>query len=333
MVHLTGILRRINTTEDGDESCLVKNYIDLYSERLVAFNWKNIVSYREVRSILPNMNLHEFIKFYKKVAGKIVNREKHSKPLVVVFSPTVKSDENNKDYWTYCYYSLVKCKPWSNFIENVFDGDKDSLPKLMSEPSESIKEKILSVFQSYFRNPLLVSYNMDNPIHRGVDSQEGENDQEIAGSQFSVDDNLSFETIYRGLTGVNELDNEVNDVEGDIKWDREYDFKMPVNLYEAGELLPQVIESKWNKVMLSNPDPGRKKVYIGDFDLNDIGSRQQRDIVMVALGMTGLLKNDDGEYIPPKKQETTGDTKFGNVMIVPGPAGTGTPDILLSIVF
>jgi len=331
MINLTGNLRRINTMEDGDESCLVQNIIDLYSERLVAVNWKNIVSYREVRSSLLTMNLHDFIKLYKKIGGKIEKRDKKSKPLVVVFSPTVKSDEHGNEYWKYCYLSLMKRKPWINFSENVFNGNKGCLP-LMSEPSESVKENILLDFEKYFRDPTLLTYNTDSPIHRGVDSQVGENDNvENAGSQFSVDENLSFQTIYRGLTGVNELDNNVNDVDGDIQWDKEYDFKKPVNLYEENELSKEIIETKWKQVMSSNPDPGRNKIYLRDFDLSDIGSRQQYNIVLVALGIAGLLRNDEGEYLPPKKQETT-ENKFGNVIIVPGPAGTGTPDILLSIV-
>lgn len=63
----------------------------------------------------------------------------------------------------------------------------------------------------------------------------------------------------------------------------------------------------------------RKTVHLSDLNLSDKESKQQHDVVKVFLKLAGLWKDDQGLFLHPMRQGDNG----GNVIIVPGPAGSG----------
>jgi hypothetical protein len=93
----------------------------------------------------------------------------------------------------------------------------------------------------------------------------------------------------------------------------------------------EFLTQQWQMITTHKPLIYSNPVHLADLNLADIGSKQQHDVIKVYLQIMGLWENPDGSFAEPRKQGQS-----GNVMLVPGPAGSGTLTmifIILSIHF
>jgi hypothetical protein len=124
-INIASSQRKINNNvplEDYSESALIDNIIDMYSKRMSTSYWPNNNIYGGLdRTIMQNMPLYQFVRTFKKMRGKnIILKREINKKIIFIFSPQINSDPNkDSTYFQYCYYSLLKYKPWQNFYENV----------------------------------------------------------------------------------------------------------------------------------------------------------------------------------------------------------------------
>ena len=66
------------------------------------------------------------------------------------------------------------------------------------------------------------------------------------------------------------------------------------------------------------PGAARRTLRLSDINGTDLGSQQQREVVIVFLKICGLWK-ENGIYLPPRRRDDT----YGHILLSPGPAGTG----------
>lgn len=93
-----------------------------------------------------------------------------------IFSPNLRSMKTLETYYKYCYYSLLRYKPWVNYKESVFSNnivDKDICidindPK-KDEINIEIQQKIIDACESFLIDPNRTSNNMDDSINREID--------------------------------------------------------------------------------------------------------------------------------------------------------------------
>ena len=125
LVNLTSSTRRVNLEGNAEESATKKNLVDLYAGRMILENWKNPLSYAIVGNTLDSLSLQKFVISFKISSSKIEKRNNEKKPIVAVFSPDFKSNQESPDYWRYAYVSLLKYKPWVGFKESALAEIKE----------------------------------------------------------------------------------------------------------------------------------------------------------------------------------------------------------------
>lgn len=321
-VNLYSSVRQVNVEGLQDELSTISNWKDIYADRFNKDHWSKVEAFNLAFRNLSNMSLRDFMKFHKKFKGKVVPRNPGSKPVVIVFSPEVKSDPGHQDFWKYAYTTLLKLKPWREFEENVFEGVKGSVPSLVNQPPQEIVEQILTAFNEYFRHSESPFLNSDNIVQRGLDQFLGDDENDINSiqSQFSIEEVNSFDEMYRNLIGgagsLDEIDSD------HLEWNQEHDFSILTQTYERSEVIEENINQAWANNKAAVPNIERKSVHLSDFDLNDIGCKQQHDAVVVFLKVSGLWKDENGNFTEsPMRQE---EDQSSNVILVPGPAGSGT---------
>lgn len=331
IANLASTNRRINLDyESLDEAALKMNVIDCYSKRMEDISWVFPPTANELLQ-MEFISLCEFIVIYKCVKGKIQTRTKSSKPMVVIFSPDVKSKKDGKDFWRYAYVSLLKYKPWFYHQENVFDGEQGT--GKFDTVDEAIKSKILGAFERYFRDTSLPSYNMDNPLQRAVEQiqDEGEVLMNSAPSQFSIESgcDTTFDAIMQNtLSNRNPLDDYHTTTE--VHWDKQFNFTIPKYEYPPEGTDPERLNEHWEEILGRKNSFQRNEVYLCDFDLSQPGSQDQFNVVTVFLKICGLWKNSiDNTFEDTVIQP---DSNCGNLMLVPGPAGAGKSFLIDCIV-
>ena len=288
--------------------------VDLYANRMCWEHWKLFDAF-ERHTVgngsftLQSMPLVEFIKRFKLHGQKIREKIDSSKPQVYTFSPDVKCTKGD-DHWRYCLVSLMKRKPWIGYKEQVFDGRKGSLECDLTKTPKEVRAQIVEAYQAYFRDPSLPTYGADDPFHRAVDEARLELSPQSAATQHSILDESELNGFMPGAAREE---------------DEEYDFEVAKAFTMRNPFLPSEVEEEkleaWWKELKEDPYGGADRVsrHLRDFDLSDLGYKQQHDAVAVFLKMMGLWKNEHNEFEPAKRQGNV----CNNVMLVPGPAGAG----------
>lgn len=320
-VNLYSSIRRVNTEGTTSDALTLATWKDIYASRMSENRWKSPEVFRQVEPCLSTMCLRDFCKLHTKRSGKVDRRDSKSKPVVIVFSPDVRSDVDRTDYWKYAYTTLVRLIPWFDYEDSVVRMDRGTVGSLTTTPSAEVMCRIIEVFDGYFRTSSSIYYNSDNVLQRGLDQvlRDGESDLQSQQSQFSVDEVSSFDQIFRNMAhGRQGFDDDYNDA-SEMTWNQDHDFSVPVQTYLEGELDTDRLRDTWNTCLASVPNVERKVVHLTDFDVTDTGSKQQRSVVEVFQQIAGLWKDSSGNFLPPKLQPC----ESPNVMIVPGPAGTG----------
>ena len=104
----------------------IKSIIEMHGLRMNRRSWLNDQSHEHHISSLSNMNLRDFC---KKIAvgrntygkNKICSHLKRN--YVPVFYLKLSSDREDENYYLYCKYALIKCKPWVGEVRNAHGGD------------------------------------------------------------------------------------------------------------------------------------------------------------------------------------------------------------------
>jgi len=329
-VNITSSMRKINLGTDSNAPSTLSNWVDLYSSRLNCSNWKTSILYASVYNSLVNINFRDFIKMYIRVKGKLEKRKTSVKPLVIVFSPEVQSDPEKQKFWQYAYFTMLKLKPWTEYEESVVNLEKGCLSNFELVTKE-VHAHIIDSFNDSFRNQYSLLNDTDNCLQRGIEFVANDRDLELdEGSQFSIQEFESFDQVMRTFQDQQSVP-ECTDICPQIEWNSLHDFKTLSNAFPLHETTTEFLNEQWQMITTHRPLIYSNPVHLADFHLADIGSKQQHDVIKVYLQIMGLWENPDGSFAEPRRQGLS-----GNVMLVPGPAGSGTVTmtfIILSIYF
>jgi hypothetical protein len=269
-----------------------------------------------------DISLNSFAKRYKRYQGKITKRTL-SKPVVIMFSPEVKSSTLQKDeFWRYAYISLLKYKPWDQFKESVFGGQISTASEF-KDISEEVKTLILHAFTAFFRTPGTPTYLTDNRLQRAIEEALDNDEVELHTqlSAFSIDEGNEFDLARQGALFASN-DDEFND---QIQWDKQFDHTITRNEYAPNEITKEEIQKKYKTLNSATSNVEKRQIHLTDFETDQHpGKDQQKNVINVFLDIVGLQKNSQGEFQEPRRLGTI----CSNAMLVPGPAGTGKSHII-----
>ena len=123
-IRLNGMTRLVDTnTTDNDKTVTIFNALDIYAFRLDKMKWSENIPWTDifVKELL-NMTLIQFVSKYK-TGRQGINRNKiirMDKPKIPLCTPTYSSLSESTNYHMYCYYALLKYKPWKDYPQSVY---------------------------------------------------------------------------------------------------------------------------------------------------------------------------------------------------------------------
>jgi hypothetical protein len=254
-------LRKVNVDDENPDAPVIKdNIVDLYGERLKVEKWDNKTLFHSVVNLLPNLCLSTFTQNY--LCGKnsvIKKRLGDSDSTIPIFSPNLKSTKNKPTYSKYCFFALIKYKPWVDYKEQVFSddiADKDKCIDL-DKIDDDMKDKIISGWHTYLEDPDRKD-NLDDPIMREVDrlQQAHERDEMIDDNMIRSQDGVfdrddhqpDYTSIYEGI--MRKRNDE--DITA-MKWDETHDHNGNIDNMINSQIHCEDIAEKWKiKTILYN---------------------------------------------------------------------------------
>lgn len=290
--------------------------------------------YTDNKDDLPKLCLSTFVLHYMTGRNsKIKKRYGDHTKTISIFSPNLKSSRTSETYYKYCWFSLLKFKPWINYEENVFSTDiiyKDSckniniLQKHITEENkdvtDEIKEKIIIAWTEYMNSEERQNDNLSDAINRQIDVLQqadmrieliDNNNLNTQNDGYEVDNSQPDDmNIY---TRINNNSREDDDTR-EIVWDKEYDFNGNIENLKDEEGNRKFIDEKWIEILGNLPPIVRRII---TYDQCNI---QQQQAVSVWLDICGVTKDIDGSFLPSKIMPNC---SSNNVMIINGTAGTG----------
>lgn len=312
-INLKSLVRKVNI--NGEGNAYVRNITDLYSERLQKPHWRDQTLYETVKLTLPNMPFSSFVDKY--LAGKdskIARRSNDNSHTVCIYSPEYKSKSTLNTYYKYCWVSLLKYKPWQNYVESLFGDENDKNSCIdMDLISDENRLRIISTWELF----LLDNANNDSlmrEIERLQEPNERDEDEAdgIVHSQnegFEADpDQPDYVSIFKRMTNDNE-----DDI-GEMEWNKNVDFNATTNLYANNENSIQYIKDKWITVKSEEHFQIRPPTMLTDLQA------QQKQCVQTFLFMNGLMKDENGNFLDKRVDN---ESRVPNGMIIVGTAGTG----------
>ena len=319
MINLSSLIRQVNL-DDGDENApaLKPNLLDLYKVRLVKLSWNNPLVFDIIETTLHTLCFALFAEHYNLAkTGKITSRQGNQSKTVPIFSPDFKSIPNVQNYFKYCWFALLKYKPWINYCETVIDQDVpiDSCLNL-SEVSDNLQISIITSWELFINNPDNHD-QLNDSLMREIDKyQHNNDDNDDMGDLRSQNDLFSaadeqpeFNQIFRNITN-----NNLDDNEEVIQWQNEFNFHANINDYLFNEnLIDSIISNHKNIVTLRTPMI-RTPIF-----LNGLKS-QQKNAVINFLHICGVMKDEYNQFLPKKYMPNS---SIPNAMIITGTAGTG----------
>ena len=325
-VNLLGTQRAINVEGSHEDGPAIKETIlDLYSSRMHASKWVNYRLFHEYRTLSMDMNLVHFAKTFRAVRGKITHIGETSNRIIPIFSPDIScTDKKSEHFYKYALISLLKHKPWNTKMQMLYNGTND-VPSSLDEMHDCEKELVINAFQEFFRDEDLPTYCLDSPMLRELHRVQGD----LSGS--TINSILSMEN----LDSIDEAlkykaDNDFDDDEswGDNNyWDKDATFPKMLNTYaDNEEIKEERIDEVKRQNKESSPNHERPAIYLKDFTNGDIGSIQQKEVIETFLKMCGLGKDEKGNFIDNDSSNQT------NVLLCPGPAGTGKSYVIDCII-
>ena len=311
---------RIDEKSKDDDAVMKENMVDLYVNRLVSKKWANQQQYIDNIHLMEDMNLNQFATEFQERKGKIGMRSKGNKDWIVIFSPDLKNiNPNCNEFWKYCLSSLCKYIPFTSKHQiQIWRVSVDTI-------DDEQKKSIIEMFNATFRNVGLGTYMIDNPVSRAVQNAiEAGLTMSSVGSTFSC---KSQDKLLRNMD-KNVEDYESDSDDEDIDWDSGHDFNTGNTSYVESEKTIDHINSIEGKNKTMSSGNNRRVVKISDLGGTDKGSQQQRLVVEMFLKMCGLWKDERGNY----EEAMISNGNNGNVLLCPGPAGTGKSFVIDCIV-
>jgi len=109
--------------EFGGEIRTEKSLVDFYSKRMDFRLWnEDLWAFYNTPDGLPSLQNMTFIEFCSKFRiakrPKVIQRQENE--CVIVFTPDYRSNKSTQSYPMYCYFNLVKYKPWIDFPESLY---------------------------------------------------------------------------------------------------------------------------------------------------------------------------------------------------------------------
>ena len=255
---------------------------------------------------------------------------------VYTFYPQINSDPANKStFYKYCYFALIRWKPWQKFYENVIDGaEEDSYPlkDLDTLPPEK-RDIIVNMWRALLASNITKSEGADFFIREidrmrsreFMDELAQDDDHEfqspgINNRMFSPDANQP--ELWEEL--IQALQNHRNDDEDDnvaMEWEQDADHTILQHDYSEAERTVEHIDRRWSEILGEHTiRADRRRI-----TLSDLSPSQQKP-VEIWLRMMGLWKSSpDGDFLPP---EARPECQAPNVLLIGGAAGTGKSYII-----
>ena len=176
--------------------------MDAYAVRLVASEWSPQLATMFDGLIqsgeLLDMNLIQFGQRFRfnKMQNKI-SQQSNTKNIVVMFCPDFVANKESKSYADYCYFTLMKFKPWTLHPESIYGGNALAFSEDHVKPD--FKEMIVGVYVAF--------------METAVDTY----DEEIPGfiqSRIEFmrqhDNAIEFTPTHDMMAGL-DVDNDIND--------------------------------------------------------------------------------------------------------------------------
>jgi DNA replication protein DnaC len=204
-INLYNNYRKVNLRNQINDNIIDQSLIDFYSKRMDPQSWAE--SIRDDDHNAERLSLLEFSRKYRvtKLGGQqfITTQQKET---VASFIPDFPSSPASKLYTSYCYFSLIKYKPWVDFPESTYGGRNGKFEDEIeiysnSNHNDPITNPIISAWYQFLRE-----YNAENPpdyIQRRIDEMRSfaEQDQwtplheETDGLE--LDENISQDNFTR----------------------------------------------------------------------------------------------------------------------------------------
>ena len=316
---MSSLLRLVNVDNVDENALALKpNLLDLYKVRLVKLSWKNPLLFDIIEPKLNALCFVLFVEHYNvSKDGKIINRVGNQSKTVPIFSPDFKSTPNIQNYFKYCWFSLIKFKPWINYCETLLNDDVpiNSCLKI-SEIDQILQNNIINSWESYINNPDnhdVLNDNFMREIDRYHDNNDENDDVGDLRSQtglFSAaDEQPEFNQIFRNITNDN-LDNH----EEIIQWESEFNFNDNIQEYLLNENLIANIQSKHKDIIVLRVPMIRSPIFLNGL------KNQQKNAVKSFLHICGVMKDENNAFLPKKCMPHS---SIPNAMIITGTAGTG----------
>jgi len=318
----------INSIDNAENQITRDNTLDLYSKRMNLSSWDDPDTYHSRIESLPEMNLFTFLIYFttykrRNRSVKLIRRKSLTKPVVPIFLPDVGhcSEVDHPHFWKYCLVMLIREKPWVNNYETLYNIHS-TLKEYIDDVSDDDKLLIINEFYQYFRNPSTEYYFRDQPFRRKMNLMIKD------GMTFSEDtERLSIESMdsldERDCKNVDNDD--IEDILIGDAWNKDHDHTVLINLYNEGDLNIDSIKATHKKNKSDERNYNRVVRHRTDIKGDDKGSIQQREVVISFLKICGLWTDEAGNFLPPPSAQ---DHEYDNVLLVPGPAGTGKSFII-----
>jgi len=272
-IRLNGMSRLIEINPINDLPITSFNILDAYALRLFPDNWVSTTLTEEIKLSLPTMSLQQFAsKFHVYIKGKNKNlidfhREKKR---VIIFSPTYSSNINNEYYPYYCYYYIMKHKPWVDFPESLYNGIQSGT-FLTDIQNDNIKKGITEIYNNFnIRNTQLIN-SPEIEYFRNLPNDSDEDDNNIGyfheNNQLLRDDNHDEDDI--GLLHADHLLEPDLEILSNYAWNELHDWQRMINNYSNENLHEENVNNHYHMIDSNGDQLQNRRIVLPDQLLPD----------------------------------------------------------------
>lgn len=245
--------------------------MDFYALRTDPLKWCEPLR-RVFDQLLPtirSMSLIEFASFYN--VGKDLLIAKHEQRYIVVTSPEFSSNSHSSNYSEYCYFNLLKYKPWEQHQEQVYGGVRGGFKDdIQSKDRRAAIEAAWRIFLD--THP---ADDIPDFIQQKIDMLRNREDR-IEWTQYDDMPNLDIDEDiadddYTHLCRMALLGPGIHD-EGACEWNRDHNWGAQANHYDVDLLSKEAVQMLWDNVhaLQDNIIPEYRQVMRNDLRHNQV---------------------------------------------------------------